>query len=618
MILNNKSKTSLLFLFLPLLFALVLSPITNIRVTPDSVFYLEKALDLFNGHGYTYAKRGPGYPFLLSSGFYFFGGATPFAAMVVLRILFVANILICMLLTQRLFTDRVAICTGLLLVTADYFNSAYGTISIDGVYPFFVLSGVYACVVSLDKNSRLASIIAGICFGAAVLVKELALLHFFFPLAVLLLLSSCRNSPEKRKLLLMQQGVALLVILPWFLFVYFSNDDWTKLLGGGKRTMDRLSDVDSESGFSILGPLQFFWSGLETYFNRNIKSLYLWPLIVGGWIGLLVASLRSERPRIILILMLLFLPGIVAQGYIFMRTGQNFLFYTGGFIGVAYCLGFIVDKIASMEFIRLILILVFSVSAGAAQASYDKIPVYKQWKLQSVSYRKYKGLNSKWATRGIINRNSTKTAHWVKKRIKPGETIYTGYTFFRSLYFETGGQYKVKRLPYGGINFTPFTEPPVSTIKSRKHYENQGKMLFLWNHVRADKWCRWQKEPCLFVRSLFEDQLLRAAEENEVKYFILESRTWFFRHYFDQHPHAEKLAQLNPQTLVYRLDKYERNEDFVLHVADEIPILAEKIKKEDAEGYRYFKEEMIEGAFGVSLDEEYIPFPKNPGEPLRK
>ena len=49
--------------------AVLLLPVFSVKTGPDSAFYLEKALDIYLGHGYEHATRGPVFVGLLAAAF---------------------------------------------------------------------------------------------------------------------------------------------------------------------------------------------------------------------------------------------------------------------------------------------------------------------------------------------------------------------------------------------------------------------------------------------------------------------------------------------------------------------------------------------------------------------
>lgn len=621
----NSKKEQLKFpyiiMFSPVLLALILTPITNINLTPDSLFYLEHALNIYNGEGYNHLDRGPVYPYLLSIGF-FLTGPDVFGAMIIMRFFFLASIILVMALTKQLMNNTAAFIAGILIITASYFNTAFSTVSIDGIYSFFVLLGIFSCVRSLDRESTAWSIIAGISFGLSVLTKELGFLHLFFPIILLLTISQYRNSNKIRKLVLIQQSVAILTILPWFIYIYANSNDFSTILGSGNRALDRLSDSNDQNVTGLFTAIQYYLSGLVTFFERNIKILILWPLFILGWLILFYDSIKDTRSRIILIFLVLFLPAIFAQGYMFIRTGQNYLFYTGTLIYVAYILQKLTVYFFKNHTAQIFSVIVFALLTGTSQILYDKKPIFKMWDKNSIVIRMFTGNNTDWQVNGIINKISNKTAQWIDDNVEPGESILAGYTLFRSLNFETGGEYNVDRIPYYTIVFTPFTNPPKSSIKlgltsldgiqSSDYYDNLGQLLYLWNHRRSLKFCRNQKEPCLYLRTLYENEFWEKAKKENVKYLVLEERTWFFHSYFDQHPYAEKVAQISPRVLIYRLTKYEPLNNFRPHFGDEIPILANMLKEQDIEGFHYLENEIFRESFGMNLDSDVVLFPKDP------
>ena len=216
-------------------------------------------------------------------------------------------------------------------------------------------------------------------------------------------------------------------------------------------------------------------------------------------------------------------------------------------------------------------------------------------------------------------------AEWIRENIEIDASVLSGYTLFRSMYFDTGGRYHFYVLPTNGLSIYPFgVTPRVST----KREVTSGPVLFVWNHLRSRNFSTWDAEPGMYWNVLYEKDLFEAIRTTGARHLVLEERTWFIRDYLDKHPQFERVAEIASKIWVYRVRGEPKPMQFAVRLGDEIPILLTKVQRESVPAFEFVIESVCEKLLRLTEEDcrrltsgrdssEMVFLPRGPDSKLR-
>ncbi|GEM_PF-3284843 len=577
---------------------LLLVPIFALTTGPDSVFYLEKGLDLYLGRGYDHPTRGPIFASILATAFSVLGPSA-IVATIVVRTFFLLNVLMVWLLARQLFGAAAANCSVLLLLSAAFVHESTGTIGLDAVYPLFVLIGIYFSVVSFEHERIWPAIAAGASFGIAVLTKELALLHVVFPFAYLVFDATLRNSRRAWGNAAVQYLVCALAVTPWLIFLALGDDGVATMVGkGGPKNLHKLASLD---GNSLIDSINFYLSGMPQFFQRYVaRESAIWPLWAVAWVYMGFLAVRERSARALVVAIALFIPVMVAEGHVSIRIGQNHIAYCVSVIASGALLGRIIDYGSARVWPRFaqVCLYVMVVAISIYQLTTGRDNALNRIKGNSTSaFLLTQGTLPAWQVKGTLNDDSRRAAEWVSANLPEGEPIVADYLLFRSMYVQSGGRYPIYKFPYDNLDVQLSSQPSAAF----KDGDNEGPLLFLWSHVRRDRFCNWQSSPCILFHTFYEGTFAKFMAERGARYVVLGARTWFLREYFDAHPAATLKQVISERIRIYSVDVDQSVGEFPLRVGEEVPRLLNKVVSEVPAAVPWFDETVLHQTLHLEL-----------------
>ena len=601
--------------------ALALVPIWSVTTGPDSAFYLEKALDIYLGHGYEHATRGPVFVTLLSAAFHV-ADPSVFSAMLLMRLFYVLNFLLACALAWRLAGIPAATATGAIVLSCGFFHHATATVTLDPVYPFFLLLGLWLSHEAFENRRKRWHLAAGLCIGIAVLTKELALLHALVPLAYFLLVAAYRRSAEGRAGIVLQFGAMFVTVLPWLLYLALELDALNKFFGqGGPKNVSKLSASDGET---LWQAAQFYLSGLPGFAKRYVTTPFvIWPLWVISWLYIFFRSKDIAAFRLLALIPVMFLPVMIAEGHVFIRLGQNYLVYIVSCIVCGVLIGHSLGAVrrtswraAGTVVLYLMLFVACALQFDAGRQSAARVLTGNSLALKLLKDGRF----PQWREQGTMNHAAQKVGQWMLENLTPGEAVVAGYTLFRPLYFYTEGRYPIFRLPYDGLDVQLGPEP-TATFKSGA---NHGALLFVWSHARRDRFCNYQSVPCIYLRTFYEGNFLDLLRQSGAQTVVLEPRTWFMHRYLDRLPGTTLASQVDRHIRIYSITRAEPIDGFNTQFGEEVPRLLAKVQEslpskmdflmstvfEQRLGLLLSSGELVNGAAGIELYPKTAPAPE--------
>lgn len=250
----------------------------------DAEQYLLAGWHLVSGRGYTlingapFIKRGPLFPGLLGGLMTFLGRDTGTLALTV-RLLALLNPLLAYLLVRRLASPIAALVAAAAVTLLGYTTINKQALNIDAVLMTAYLLSLLALMHALRRNTRLSAFLSGVALGAAILVKETALVNL--PLALLAVLFFGWGS---RRAFLHYLGVVL-ACLPWWAWVYAASGQ-IYLVGRLSPDLQRPMALGAAAVVVLVGVSVFsgafdrFLAGGRRRSWTGWSILAVWPVVV--------------------------------------------------------------------------------------------------------------------------------------------------------------------------------------------------------------------------------------------------------------------------------------------------------------------------------------------------
>lgn len=599
----------------------------------DSGFDLKKAYE-FTQDQIDWGIR-PGYIFLLGIAFKAFGPSV-WAATVVVRVFFVANVFLIFFMVRYLADKRAAFAASLMLVTSYFLSYLSHRILVDNIHPFFVLLAVFLSILAIDRESNKLAFAAGLAFVYAYLVKSTTLLFFPFPVALALLRHGSRPTFSTVK----QAGIVCttfgLGIFFYQIFLHFVNVsisvgfDETGTLEGlqvlSKHSQSALSILSAETPWRILtNSMRGFLKFWERFLFQD--AILGW-LFASAWIWILARSVKVRNYRAILLIGIFFLPAMIYLGHTNLRQGQAAVFLIAGFIPVGVLIADAGSGLASLatfhgRYSRLRAPAgAFAVTALAGFLSFYQIHLAKDRSYPFLEHthlvRLLKGAEPHWELRGAFNASRQKAGEIITANAPSGAVVFTGFSNVWALDFFTDYRYHVYPYPTGFfagrslqahfaddlkgvVTGNPVLPGPgsaggVGTVIPKGPIT--GKLIFLWPNAWVSTLDHWNATGELRIRYI-DEGILNALLSADKPFFV--ALDWRYKHigaYLERISGAVKLSA-NP--LIYKVNAFSLVEDFDRpKVACEMAMLLDQLRTVHSENYRILRDDFFPVFFGLS------------------
>ena len=534
----------------------ILFHIKGVSPSPDSSWYLNNALKIYNDFSFDNLMiRRPLFPLLMALSFKIFGLSVE-SGFYIVRFFFVLMIPFSYMIGLKIFNKVTGVAFSLLVLTSFVINRWSSFILVDAIIPFFILLFIFLVFLSFENNNKFYAALAGIVLGLAFLTKGVfAAFYLLFPVAVVLLIKKYRIMANFENLIIIFISTIIL-LAPWLYYCYREND-FIILVGHlfntdkiqGKGFVPSLSDsVAISSGLLILIKTQIhdFIQFVNIYINRIFVLSYLF--IVSFLYFTYQAVIKRKNSYIIVILaIILFSPFI----YIGMRTG-GVSFRNGQFL-ILYLLLYLMsaalivdlsksfskmqmgkivsEKIFYISFISILTAcLVCQIFIGA-RGERNFYSLLKGEKVSNASGFSY--WQGDFETRGWAKKTVQQAGKWIKENIPQGTPLLCQWHYLRFLDFFTEHYYQFHELKYSTYND-----------------KNVGVALFVWPEYDYQR-LRGNK---LVV--LYEENVLSPVNNKNIQYVIVTYRRNFLSLYLDKHPDFDMVKSFaNGEIKIYRVNK---------------------------------------------------------------
>lgn len=454
------------------------------RLTSDESLYAAEALNIATGRGLTYPTgepiihRAPFYPAMLAA-VYKTAGPSLDHGYWLPRAATLVNALLLMLLARALFGPAAGLVAGALAAASSYLNGLGTTLFLDSVQLSFVLAALLLLWRAHQGGHFRGYLAAGACLGAAVLVKESALL--FVPLPLALILAAGRLRGWKAGLAAWSAGVAI-VALPWWGWVLWHTGEVYQL---GRLDSATTQAAVSAGALAVIVTTVLVWrqprfvnprptagtqalalafaaiwgavflAGLEWRASEYPRD-YLrevpayaasvfapavrpWVLVALCWALVAGRALRGyAAPALPLVAAALFLPffvfvanrglalrdvlPLVYLSYVAVAGGAAWLLAWGERLGREHAYAW--PRIAGTAVVATVAAIVVLGSIWSAERSAARTP------------------DADWD-----NELAAGVASWLEANATPGTAVVSTRLYYSHVYFETGGAYAVHQLP---------------------------------------------------------------------------------------------------------------------------------------------------------------------------
>jgi len=590
-------------------------------VNSDQSLYLAEALNIAEGNGPTYptgepiTHRSPLYPAMLA-GVFKAAGTSLDNAYVMPRLTVFINVLLVAALTRTLFGNGAALAAGVTAAVAPFVRGIGSTLYLDSTLSMFFLGSMF--LLALAQPPRLESLgyendgessaispdyglawkrtwqlhlAAGAMLGAALLVKETAIL--FVPLPLALSLVCGFDAGWKPAYTGWLAGFAA-VSAWWWVWVYAHTGDLflagpadgglgLLLLGAcvsGAAVYVATLKLAPESlkpnrytwalfaAFMLVWNAAFFYAldrvayeydsdylGNTLTYVQNVVSgnVAPFPLIVLAWLWLMTgASKRSRAETLVLTPVLLSLSWtlLVADRLVALRDllPLIYLSYVALGAGITAFLRWTLSSSAARP----------SITSGhiATLAAAVALGLWAVWNGSAVRHETSVAVQDDWEN-SLVHM----TADWIEANIPPGATIMSSRLYYSQVYFETGGEYPIHQLPT--------VEVALNTDAYGVPLERHTS-LFRWEHHLVpedsadDRWLYMTYYPKGYFIGLAENDLLMELRRRDVDYVLVTSydagfSSPSFNRYFEENPgfelvHTASLNRLD-EARIYRVNK---------------------------------------------------------------
>lgn len=556
----------------------------EIRIASDMGWYMNSALNVFMGKGYTnmdgslILNRGLMFPMMIA-GSYWLLGASPWNAFWVVRMLCILNPIIIFFLGKKLYGKWVGFSAALLILTS-YSMNYWSYRHLDAVWPFFTISSVLTIYLALENKRYVFFILSGIFMGIAYLVKEAPILLFPFPFLIIALISAYRNKTNLTGAILYAIAI-MIMILPWVYYVYSQTHSmkWA-LLGAGRKIVSE-STIDP----NLLCFVKNYVVGLWDYYNGGSQSLSLnfslAPLFVCAWIFTIYRAIRGEKASVLLTVCLFLLsPYLSHVGRSNFRVGQLIIFFLLTYLVTArFCLdlfrkmfGFAHEKFRVGESalsywsVFLILSLIFIQTF----VPYKRDKGNREFLKGTYLYHSLFNGKGSYKVLGNFGESSKECGEWIKSNIPSGSRIM--YFNGKAIYFYSGGQYSL------------FSMPIISSMRVReaKARKTNNNIIFMSSWIGGN-------DPRNSIFLLTECDLFSKIKERKIKYIIITRRRNYLSLYFDKNESFLKVKEFaNGAIKVYKVLDRKPVQDFRPLITIRLATYLKILKNENHDKFEWY------------------------------
>jgi len=506
----------------------------GIQIVSDMIWYMNAALNISQGKGYTTMdgslalSRGPIFPFLIATSYKLLG-ASPWSAFWVVRIFCILNPLVVYLLGKKLYNKWVGFAAGLFILTS-YSVNFWSYRHLDAVWPFFVIFASYMTLCGFENKKLRYFLLSGLCFGISIITKEVSILFLCIPLLLFL----CIKEYRKRELVrgvIINVSIAVVVVIPWFYYLWAHGNLGFLIGRAGPLSSGGISDFGvfiNHSWFIFMeyvrGLIQYFYGGRNSLFT----NITIAPLLLVIWILISLKSLLGDKnSKILLLHCLPIFPVLIVAGKNDWRLGQGIYFLLLSYLGLAGIIYWLSEIIPAYRLSKIKLSTVAAiVSCGAiivvqVIGAGKKDLGYKENLKHSALYNLLKrNKKPRMIAAPFGEPHLNASIQKLKEITSPGEHVLVDWVYAaEATYYKMDGMNNVFGLP--------LTWYRNDKIAYGKIPVNHSERPILIDANWSDR--NYQ----FYIFMLFESELLKLFREKNIQYVLITPRYSLLNKYFD-------------------------------------------------------------------------------------
>lgn len=556
---NKEKYKDLLLLFIVIFISLVFFRTQTITVTPDSGWYVSRAINLVHGRGYIDTNwqpeiyRAPVFAGIIALYFNIFGVSFVSAYWVV-RTFFVGNLVLSYLLGKKLYNRTWGLIIFLFVLTAPVIYTNSHKILLDIVMPFFVLLGCYWLLWAVDQERWFFFVLSGVTFGIAYLTKATAGVFFAIPLSLIIFDPKIRSKKYIKYYMLFYLAL-ILTLIPWYLYLFLLGENplGELIKGAGLITNPTqiragvIKTTDPSIKSIYTQPIQMLKLFYEYYKMDFAGKFIISPVLLIAWGKIAYDSLIKKYHQHAMILSggLLYLLLAPIQATVDLGDRHSIILYYLSFFALAGAFwSYRMIKIDStkhkfprLSFTVVILVVLLGFQVFIGKNTWLSVisaspPIFSSKDHAAVKFDDHNG--AKLITQWFIDHSIMQPSIMVDERF--GHFIYSF-----------------------GINSKPLIDIPYVESNKSNEAGKQDDWIAIWNY---QGWSNLTQARVHLV-SVSEAELLKDIIDQHVDHIIISPRSYPLMYYLYHHPGF---------ALVYGPDEYGNS---IYEVADELkPISA--------------------------------------------
>jgi len=581
----------------------------DVKVSSDMGLYMNSALNIYLGKGYTdmdsasIFHRPPLFSLMIAAGYWVLG-VSVWSAFWVVRFFCIFNPIVIYFLGKRFFGKWVGFSAAI-LVLSSYSLGHWSYRHLDAVVPFFVLVSLWFGVVGLEERRLCFLSFSGFIMGLSFLVKEVAVLFFILPLLIFLIVREFRCVANFRGVIFYFVTLAL-TVFPWILYVYYNSSSLSLLGLGGPMVIEGLLEqspgIQGEGVAFLVERMLGIGRGIVYYYKNSLTTnFFIAPLFVFAWAFAIFRAFRRDKYNIILcICTACYLPIICFLGENQWRLGQGIIFFLLSYLAIANFLWsfatYIASKFISLKdyilanrykiwFSLLVILLVVCIQI---LAEYKEDKGFSSFFKRSLAYQQiFKG-NKQRETNPRYGKVAQETAGWIKNNIPEGSRLMMSKSSeAKPIYFYSMADYPIFVMPVIHSN-------NIEKVFDRSHKDS---VIFISS---------WSSKvvPVNTIYALFEDELVKAIQDNRIDYIIVAKKRNYLSLYFDSGNGFKKIREFGGGEIkIYKVNEANKLEGFNPLVSKQARKYIGLLRKDEPLRYENLKQTFFKGVLGFNEKE---------------
>lgn len=541
-------KKELFFLFLIFFLLIYFFPSGYVLITPDSLFYLSTASNIFYKKGYTFPdqtpviekfRRSPFFQIILVLFFKIFGQSF-FSATILLRIFWAVILFLFYFFVKNLFNKEIALGAFLLALFFPQFYLLSNTLLLDFPKMFFVFLFFLFCLkIVKNKDNYLTWAFLGIILALGVLFKESAFL--FFPLPLLLgFLKEKEAFQQKIKKFSFYLAFFFLFTFPWAGYLSIEGESFASFFQIPFHFLSKHSKIlFFQAKVSLLENFKKnIWYGINSIFPFGFLGLIIWLYFF--------KKTFSERKKEDFFIFFLFLLYLLPLFYFL----SNEIFLKR--VNLPYSRHFV-----TLSFLTLTILSVFLYRAINYFFKKNNFSSKKIFSSNLIFFLTICWIIFIFLAEIVFFPFFNAKEGWAKMKEKKVKIIGIGnlskinFPEMKKLYQILPQEAKIMTTPrlafllnflFPESNYQYFLFPR-QKITSQK--TTLKKVLFVWSSTSFQT-----LQPLKFINYLTEEDLFKKIKENSVEYVLVSSFHFdFFSFYFEKNPGFLKIFEAKDGSL---------------------------------------------------------------------